>query len=133
MNQNLLWKEWLRPWKLTTLAIGVGLLIVGSFIYQAPDWYIPISLIMAGFTFLVAGWSMRVILLRQWRHWPLMVFLTWWCVDGCYALYWSFANPVALELMREANWPASLSLFWMCGLVWYPNCAIRQTISALRV
>lgn len=133
MNQSPLWKEWLRPWKLATLAIGIGLLIIGSYHYKAPDWDIPISIIMAGFTYLCAGWSMRVILFRRWRDFPLMIFLTWWCIDGCYALYWIFANPAALEMMREANWPASLSLFWMCGLVWYPNSSILQTISALRV
>jgi hypothetical protein len=31
-----------RPWKLATLAIGIGLLVVGSFNYEAPDWDIPI-------------------------------------------------------------------------------------------
>jgi len=39
--------EFLRPWKLVTLAMGTGLLIAGSFIEGAPDWDIPISLIMA--------------------------------------------------------------------------------------
>jgi hypothetical protein len=39
-------KELLRPWKLCTLAIGIALLIAGSFYYQAPDWDIPIILIM---------------------------------------------------------------------------------------
>jgi hypothetical protein len=34
----------LRPWKLCTLAIGIALLIAGSFYYQAPEWDIPISL-----------------------------------------------------------------------------------------
>jgi len=29
--------ELTRPWKLATLAIGVALLIVGVFHYQAPD------------------------------------------------------------------------------------------------
>ncbi len=60
---------------------------------------------------------MRVILERRWKVWPYMVLATWWCVDGCYALYWHFADPKALAFMREANWPASLSLYCMCGLV----------------
>jgi len=111
-------REYLRPWKLATLAIGVGLLIAGSFIEEAPDWNIAVSIIMAGFTYLLAGWAMHVMVERRWRQWPVMLLATWWCVDGCYALYWSIVNPAALALMRDANWPASLSLFWMCGLVW---------------
>ena len=39
--------EYLRPWKLATLAIGIALLILGSFYYRAPDWNISISFIMA--------------------------------------------------------------------------------------
>ena len=66
-------REIRRPWKLATFAAGLALLIIGSFYYQAPDWDIPVSIIMATFTYLTAGWSMRVILFRQWRHWPLML------------------------------------------------------------
>ena len=107
-----------HPWNLTTLAIGIALLIGGSFYYQAPDWDIPISLIMAAFSYLTAAWSLSVLVKRKWRQFPLMLFYTWWTVDGCYALYWYFKDPMALEMMREANWPASLCLYWACGLVW---------------
>ena len=68
--------ELIRPWKLATLAIGVALLIVGAFYYQAPDWDIGISLIMAALAYLTAPWSMRVMVERQWRRWPLMLLLT---------------------------------------------------------
>jgi len=112
-------REYRRPWKLFTLAVGIALLIAGSFYYEAPDWDIPISLIMAGFSYLTASWSMHVMVERRWRQWPLMLLFTWWTVDGCYALYWIFVDPVALDMMRSANAPASLSLYWICGLVWY--------------
>jgi hypothetical protein len=125
------WREYLRPWKLATYAIGLLLLIAGSFYYQAPDWDISISIIMSFFTYLTAGWSLRVIVERQWRHWPAMLIATWWSVDGCYALYWSLVNPVALEMMREANWPASLSLYWACGLIWYWNGTLRELMQCL--
>lgn len=49
--------EYARPWKLGTLALGIALLIIGSFYYQAPDWDIPISLIMATLAYLTAPWS----------------------------------------------------------------------------
>lgn len=111
--------EYRRPWKLSTLGIGLVLLIVGSFYYRAPDWDIPISFIMATFAYLTASWSLHVIVERQWRQFPLMLFWTWFTVDGCYWIYWHFKDPAALALMRDVNFPASLSLYWMCGLVWY--------------
>lgn len=124
--------ELLRPWKLATLAVGIGLLVVGSFYYAAPDWDIPVSIIMALMAYLTASWSMHVMIERRWRHWPAMLFWTWFTVDGCYALYWHFANPGVLELMREANAPASLSLYWMCGLIWYYQGALSDIRADLK-
>lgn len=124
--------EYLRPWKLVTLAIGITLLIAGSFYYKAPDWDVPISIIMAAFAYLTAPWSLRVILERRWRQWPAMLFATWFTVDGCYAIYWSFKDPAALELMRAANFPPSLSLYGMCGIVWLYRGSIKQLLSDLK-
>lgn len=122
-----MWAEYLRPWKLATLAAGILLLVLGAFRYHAPDWDVPISLIMAAMAYLTAPWSMRVMLDRQWQHWPVMLWLTWFSVDGCYVLYWSIQDPVALA-MRAANFPASLSLYWMCGVVWLYKGSIKQLI-----
>ena len=124
--------EYLRPWKLFTLAIGIALLIVGSFYYKAPDWDIPISFIMAILAYLTAPWSLRVILERQWRRWPVMLFVTWFTVDGCYAIYWAFKDPVALEMMRAANFPASLSLYGMCGILWLYQGSLGQLFSDVK-
>ncbi|PKO64328.1 MAG: hypothetical protein CVU23_08735 [Betaproteobacteria bacterium HGW-Betaproteobacteria-17] len=121
--------EYSRPWKLATLAAGIGLLILGSFHYQAPDWDIPISFIMAILAYLTAPWSLRVILERKWRLWPAMLFATWFTVDGCYAIYWYFKDPVALDMMRDVNFPASLSLYGMCGVVWLYRGSLRQLFS----
>ncbi len=126
------WRECCRPWKILTFSMGLLLLIAGSYAYHAPDWDIPVSIIMATFTYLTAGWSMRVIVERRWRHWPLMLFFAWWCVDGCYALYWSFVDPEALAFMREANAPASLCLYLICGLVWYWRGTARDAVSAIK-
>ncbi len=124
--------EFLRPWKLATLAIGVGLLIVGAFYYDAPDWDVPISLIMALFAYLTAAWSLRVLIERRWRHFPAMLFATWWSVDGCYAIYWHFKNPAALAMMRDANFFASLALYGMCGLVWLYRGSLREMWAEVR-
>ena len=124
--------EYFRPWKLFTLAIGIALLLVGSFYYKAPDWDIPISFIMAILAYLTAPWSLRVILERQWRRWPAMLFATWFTVDGCYAIYWTFKDPAALEMMRDVNFPASLSLYGMCGIVWLYRGNLRQLLSDIK-
>jgi len=118
--------EYARPWKLLALALGVALLIAGSFLFEAPDWDIPISLIMAALAYLTAPWSLRVILERRWKLWPAMLFTTWFTVDGSYWLYWHFKNPVALELMRDANFFASLALYGMCGVVWLYRGSLRE-------
>ena len=122
-------KEYKRPWKLLTLFIGISLLIIGSFYYQAPDWDIPISFIMAFFTYLTASWSMHVVVERRWKWFPLMLFYTWFSIDGCYWIYWHLKNPTVLALMRDANFFASLSLYGICGLVWYYEGTAKQFIT----
>ena len=121
--------EYTRPWKLVAFIIGLSLLIVGSFYSQAPDWDIPISFIMAALAYLTAPWSMRVLVERKWKRFPLMLVYTWFSIDGCYWLYWHYKYPQALELMRDVNFFASLSLYGMCGLVWYYQGSLRQFIS----
>lgn len=123
--------EYTRPWKLCILALGVALLILGSFYHEAPDWDIPISLIMAILAYLTAPWSLRVIVERRWRLWPAMLFATWVTVDGSYWLYWHFKNPVALETMREANFFASLTLYGICGVIWLYRGSLRQLSSKI--
>jgi hypothetical protein len=129
---NLYLVEYLRPWKLFTLAVGITLLIAGSFYYDLPDWNIPISLIMAAFAYFTAPWSLRAIVERRWRLWPAMLFITWFSVDGCYAIYWHFKNPAALAMMRGVNFPASLSLYGICGIIWMYQGSLRQMYSDIK-
>ena len=124
--------EYLRPWKLFYLTIGVTLLVLGSFYYQAPDWDVPISFIMALLAYLTAPWSLRAIVQRSWRKWPMMLLAIWFTVDGCYAIYWHFRNPVALAQMRSANFTASLALYFSCGLLWYYQGTLAQMLTEAR-
>ncbi|MCF8168639.1 MAG: hypothetical protein K9J77_08525 [Rhodoferax sp.] len=63
-----------RPRKLAALAIGIAMLIVGSFHYQASDWDVPISIITAFFSYLTASWSLHVMVEHRWKQWPMMIF-----------------------------------------------------------
>lgn len=121
--------EYLRPWKLATFAIGLGLLLLGARFAPAPDWDIPVSLLMAACTYLAAPWSLRMLLERRWRSWPLVVLCTWFSVDGCYAIYWHFAAPDVLDRMRDANWPVSLPLYGICGALWLHRGPLRDLAS----
>jgi hypothetical protein len=132
MNLNECISEYFRPWKLITLIIGIGLLIAGSYYYPAPDWDIPVSLIMATLTYLAAPWSIRVIYERKWRFLPLAIFATWFAVDGCYAIYWHFRDPAALEMMRVANFPASLSLYLLCGMIWLYRGSVKKMLAEIK-
>ena len=124
--------EYLRPWKLITLAIGIAILIAGSFYYVAPDWDIAISLIMAVLTYLTAPFSVRVLVERKWRLFPVMLFATWFTVDGSYSLYWYLKNPAALEMMRDANFLPSLFLYAVCGVLWLYRGSLKELASDLR-
>lgn len=121
--------EYRRPWKLATLAAGIGLLLLGAVVTPAPDWDFPISFIMAACTYLTAPCSLRVLLERRWRQLPFALLATWWSVDGCYAPYWAFKDPAALALMRSANAPASLALYGLCGALWL----YRGSLNALQL
>lgn len=123
--------EYLRPWKLFSLSCGIILLTLGSSYQPAPDWDIPISFIMAGLTYLTAPCSLRTVLERNWRILPLALFYTWLSVDGCYALYWHFMDPDALQLMRPANAPASLALYGICGIIWLYRGSLRELLSEI--
>ncbi len=118
--------EYQRPWKLFALLVGLSLLVLGSFYYPAPDWDITICFIMAFFSYLTAAWSLRVIVERRWKYFPPMLFFTWFSVDGCYWLYWSYKDPEALAMMRDVNFLASLVLYFLCGFVWYYQGSLKQ-------
>lgn len=124
--------EYLRPWKLISFILGLGLLIAGSYYYVAPDWDIPVSVIMATLTYLTAPWSWRIIMERKWKYFPAMLLATWFSVDGCYWIYWHFKDPFVLEMMREANFFASLSLYGLCGIVWLYQGSLSKFCSEVR-
>lgn len=120
--------EYTRPWKLVTLAFGIIFLIAGALWSGLPDWDIPISLIMAIPAYLTAPCSMRVLLERRWSQAHLALFWTWFSVDGTYSIYWYLRDPDTLDALRHANAAASLALYGMCGLVWYPKASLREAV-----
>jgi hypothetical protein len=124
--------EYLRPWKLWTFFVGVALMITGAIYTPMPDWDIPISIIMPGITYLTAPCSIRALLGCRWRQLPLVLFFTWFSVDGSYAIYWYLKDPAVLETMRSANAPISLALYCLCGLFWLYRGSLRELYADVR-
>lgn len=115
--------EYLRPWKLATFAIGLGLLIAGAEFYHYSDWDIGVSVVMAVLTYLTAPWSIRMLWERQWPWLPLAVFYGWLSVDGSYVAWHTLAGNV---MLREAQWPTSLCLWLICGFLWLPRMRLAE-------
>lgn len=124
-------REFIRPWKLATLAIGIGLLLVGADYNQAPDWDYPVSFIMALATYFSAPYSTRVVLERTWKALPLAALFSWLSIDGFYWAYWSTVKPEAL-IMREANAPASAALYFLCGVIWFYRGSLRDLLGNIK-
>jgi hypothetical protein len=119
--------EYLRPWKVASLLCGLALLIVGAFVTPAPDWDVPVTIIMGLSTYITAPPTMRVLFERKWPLLPVAALATWLSVDGVYALYWHYRDPDVLALMRSANWPVSLALYGLCGIF----CVYRGSLKEL--
>lgn len=119
--------EYVRPWKLLSLFIGIIFLLIGAWFSGLPDWDVPISFIMAIVTYFTAPCSLRVFLERRWKQFPQALFWMWLSVDGTYTIYWHFVDPAAL-IFRPANAAASLALYGMCALVWLHRGTLRQLV-----
>lgn len=114
-------EEWRRPWKLVTLGVGMAWLLWGALTLDIGDWDVGVSLLMGGFTYLLAPMAARILMRRQWRWLALSLFAWWWCVDGVYlAWHLSMGNPI----YRDANAYASSCLFWLCGFIWLPQAPL---------
>ncbi len=129
-------REWRRPWKLFTFAVGMAWLIWGAITYQLSDWDIGVSLAMGLLTYLLAPWSVCILggaLIFRRTGWPWHVLLAlatgWFVVDGVYVGY-----NVAMghAYVREANAWASAALYLLAGFIWLYRGAALEFASEVR-
>ncbi|CAB4168666.1 hypothetical protein UFOVP580_7 [uncultured Caudovirales phage] len=115
-----MYDDWIFTWKNSTFTLGLTLLLMGAVADIAPDWDIPVTVIMASLTYKTAERSADSILRLKWKSLPRTLFDTWFAVDGAYVIYWFFVDRSAL-IMRDIQWPVSLCLYFMCGFIWLLN------------
>lgn len=125
-------REFSRPWKLITLAIGIAILIVGAQIEQLPDWDIGLSVFMAVATYLTAPWAIRVFIERRWKWTPLAVYVAWMSIDGIYFAWNYHGLGPMVDDFRRANWPASTCLYLLCGFIWLYRGSLKDFAASLR-
>ena len=119
--------EFLRPWKLVTFTIGMVWLLYGAVVYRLVDWDIGLSLVMGLYAYFTAGWAVRSLVEGSAAQRALALLSVWFGADGTYWLYLTLTCNPYLESMRSANFPASLALYLLCGMLW----AYRGTLSEL--
>lgn len=122
-------QEMLRPWKLITFSIGLGLLIWGASYNKFSDWWdIGVSIVMAVLTYLAASWAIRVLIERRWKMIPLAVFYSWLSVDGS---YWAWHSFMGDAMFRDGQWQTSLCLWLICGFLWLWNGSLKELLDAV--
>lgn len=116
-------REYLRPWKLATLAAGLALLVMGSLHYRFQDWDIGISLVMGLLAYVFAPWTVRAFVERRWRLAPPALLAAWFTIDGVYVAY---NELLGHWYVRDANFYASSCLYLLCGFVWLYRGSLRE-------
>jgi len=106
-------KWYLNPWRLFTLFIGISTLYYGAMTEGAPDWDLGVSFLMAGTTYLLMPFFTKAV---DARHWISAIAIATLCVDTTYGLYWDYFGNCAAS--QWVNYPASLSLFLSCWVIW---------------
>ena len=129
-------QELLRPWKLFTFSVAMGLLFYGALNYGISDWDVGVTIIMGVLTYLMAPWSVYIILSAI-RHrpkfWYFHIFAALiaglFVVDWAYMLYHSLMDN---QTLREANFYASTPLYFMAGLFWLYRGSLKELMANLR-
>lgn len=122
--------NYLQPWKLVTLALGIAALILGRFYYSADDWTISLSIVMG-----VAAYYCAPISYHQLRQGTFMggliaAVLGWLVVDFSYTT-WNVA--MGDPIYRGGQWIASTLLYIACGILWGRNETFAQMLRGLRL
>lgn len=115
-------RELVRPWKLITFCISMGCLLYGSFFYNIADWDVGITILMGCLTYLMAPWSVFIIISAvRYRpgYWPLHIIAA--LIAGLFVVDWAYMGYHTLmgnHTFREANFYASMPLYFLAGTVW---------------
>lgn len=111
-------RELIRPLRLASLVVGIGILIAGSIWTPSIDWDVPLCFVMGLPAYVLAPWAFRQMYYFRWRWMPLAGLAMWFVIDGVYSVYWTLVGFDSLTIFRPANFFYCIWLFWISGFVW---------------
>ncbi len=129
-------RELIRPWKLVTFSIAMSWLLYGAMFYNIADWDIGVTILMGVLTYLMAPWSVY-ILSSAIRFRPKLWYLhivaalvaALFVVDWVYMAYHVIVDN---QTFREANFYASMPLYFMAGAVWLYRGSVKEFVENFR-
>jgi len=129
-------RELVRPWKLFSFSVAMSGLFYGALNYDIGDWDVGITIIMGVLTYLMAPWSVYIILSAI-RHrpkfWYLHVFaaliVALFVVDWVYILYHTIAGN---QIFREANFYVSAPTYFLAGTVWLFRGSLKDLMANIK-
>lgn len=130
------YRELLRPWKLSSFAIGMLWLIYGALCYGICDWDVGVSLLMGGLTYLFAPWSVAAIyhaVRFRPKRWPVQIAAA--LVPAMFTVdwgYWLYHSAVGNTMLRWENFKVSMALYFICGLLWWYRGSLRELVTEIR-
>ena len=129
-------RELLRPWKLITFCIAMALLLYGAIFFGIKDWDIGVTVLMGGLTYLMAPWSVYVLLSAiryRPRYWYLHIIAA--VVAGIFVVDWvymAYHGAVGNPTYRDANFYASTPLYFLAGAVWLYRGSVKDFLENVK-
>lgn len=128
--------ELIRPWKLFSFCVAMSFLLYGAVNYEIRDWDVGITILMCVLTYLMAPWSVYIILSAiryRTRYWVFHIIAALiaglFVVDWVYMLYHTI---VGNQTYREANFYASTPLYFMAGAFWLYRGTLKEFIANVK-
>ena len=128
--------ELARPWKLFSFCLAMSWLFYGALNYDIGDWDVGITILMGVLTYLMAPWSVYIILSAiryRPRYWYLHIIAALiaglFVVDWVYMLYHTI---VGNQTYREANFYASAPLYFIAGSVWLYRGSLKELVANIK-
>jgi len=129
-------QELVRPWKLVTFCMAMMVLLYGAIFLGIKDWDIGVTLLMGGLTYLMAPWSVYVVLSAiRYRpdYWYLQILAA--LIAGVFVVDWvymAYHGIVGNPTYRDANFWASAPLYFLAGAVWLYRGSAKQFLENLK-